>query len=1183
MGLTGAFGTLMLVVLLAVGGGLLGGYLWLAKDLPSIDNIHGIQFETTRIYDRHGELLYEMYDTSAGKRTYTTIEQMPKDLINATIAVEDASFEKNNGLDPLAIVRAVYINYTGRGSSGASTITQQLVRRVLLPEKDEHTLTRKLREAVLAVRMTEKYSKEKILEIYLNEIYYGSFSYGVAAAADTYYGKPLKELTLAQCAMLAGLPQLPGDYDPNINFDMARARQRIVLDLMVKNSFVTQAQSDQAYAEDVRPIVRAANVPKNAPHFVEYARQLLVEKYGADEANRGGLKVFTTIDLEWQRQAQQIAAAQIDAIKKQGASNAALVAINPRTGEILAMVGSVDYTNPVYGEVNVATALRQPGSSFKPFTYATALERGDYNPATIVPDLPAKFTNGAGLLPYVPQNYDGRFHGPVTMKSALANSFNIPAVEVLKDVGVPAVLDTAHRMGITTLNDPERYGLSLTLGGGEVKLLDMTAAFATFADYGYHVPATPFLKIVDSKGNVLEELDTNHPAGGKQALSPGVAYQISAMLSDNDARTPMFGPNSALKIDGIEAAVKTGTTNDWKDSWTLGYTPALAVGVWVGNNDGRAMAHVAGAIGAAPIWHNFIAKVYGDPRLKARLNGPGEKQVPEHFTPPPSMVRAAVCELSGMAPTSACLHVKYQWFTPENLPQEECTWHKWVSVTLHDGGARIAGPGVPPDDIIQRVYTVPPDRYKGWIGGRPPSETVAITQTAMLLPTPVKVEPTSIAALITPVAEGAGGQGSRPPGLPQSENSEPLSAVPGLQLSIQSPSNGQVVSGAVLVMGQAQADNFSRYHLEYGRGAGDVPMTTLIDSPIPPLEGTLGEWDTAGLQPGTYTLRVTLETSSGDIVRRDVEVRVGTSPPSVTLASPLDGSPVFEGEAVDIAAAPDGRGAPLAGVEIYVDGKRIASLTAAPWTARWAVQPGTHEIQARAYTTLGEQAQSAVSHVVSQGVRPTPTAARAPIMWISRPTLYQDVPAGVSEVWVDVSENSAVRYVDIYIDGLPGGFATGPGYRVNPRWTPTPTPTSTAAPPQPTNTLAPDVASTASVVQATQDMKSTRVAIATGTRVARLNAAATAKSLQATVAARNANATASVVLATTSATPAPPTVTLLPSATPTFVRYQPMLDPMLGDFVARCQFTSGRHRVTAIGYDADNHEVERNETWVVVK
>ncbi|HET6314652.1 MAG TPA: PBP1A family penicillin-binding protein, partial [Chloroflexia bacterium] len=761
----------MFLVVLSLGS-VGGAYLWITKDLPSVDNVHagGIQFETSRIFDRYGNLLYELYDTEMGKRTYVNIERMPQDLINATIAVEDSSFQENNGVDPLGIIRAAYINYTNQGTSGGSTITQQVVRRILLPEKDEKTLLRKLREAILAVRMTEKYPKEKILEIYMNEIYYGSLSYGVAAAADTYWGRQVKDLSLAQAAMLAGLPQAPGEYDLNVNFDLAKLRQKIVLDLMVKNEFVTQEQADLAYAEDIRPRPLPAHVAADAPHFVEYARQMLIEKYGVEVALRGGLRVVTTIDLEWQAEAEKIAAQQIQNLRRQGASNAGLVAINPRTGEILAMVGSVDYSNPVYGQVNVATSLRQPGSSFKPITYAAALERGDYNPYTILPDLPVKYANGTSMA-YIPRNYDGRFHGPVTMKAALANSFNIPAVKVLEDVGMPAVLDLAHRMGITTLNDPERYGLSLTLGGGEVRLVDMTAAFATFANYGYRVPATPFLKVVDGDGKVLEEVDLERPVG-EQVLNPGVAFQISSMLSDNQARTPIFGANSPLHIPGIEAAVKTGTTDDSKDAWTMGYTPALAVGVWVGNNDGRRMGNVAGAIGAAPIWHNFIKKVYSDPKLKARLYAPGRDSVEEHFAPAPGMIRAAVCAVSGKAPTSACTHLRHEYVTPENLPTEECDWHVWVPVTLHDGGAHLVGEGVPEEDVIERIYTVPPKEYRGWIGGGPPGTMLVMTETAQVpvpVPTPVEGEPASIAALVTPLPSEARGQAGGGAGL-ASEN-----------------------------------------------------------------------------------------------------------------------------------------------------------------------------------------------------------------------------------------------------------------------------------------------------------------------------------------------------------------------------------------------------------------------------
>jgi 1A family penicillin-binding protein len=1176
----------MFIVVLSVGS-VAGAYLWVTNDLPSVDDIHagGIQFETSRIYDRYGNLLYELYDTEVGKRTYVNVERMPQDLINATIAVEDSSFQENNGVDPLGIVRAAYINYTNQGTSGGSTITQQVVRRILLPEKDEKTFLRKIREAILAVRMTEKYPKEKILEIYMNEIYYGSLSYGVAAAADTYWGKQVKDLSLAQAAMLAGLPQAPGEYDLNVNFDLAKLRQKIVLDLMVKNNFIDQEQADLAYAEDIHPRPLPAHVAAKAPHFVEYARQMLIEKYGPELALRGGLRVVTTIDLDWQAEAEKIAAQQIENLKRQGASNAGLVAINPRTGEILAMVGSVDYSNPVFGQVNVATSLRQPGSSFKPITYAAALERGDYTPYTILADLPTRYAAGTSVA-WVPRNYDGRFHGPVTMKSALANSFNIPAVRVLDDIGLPAVLDLAHRMGITTLNDPERYGLSLTLGGGEVKLVDMTAAFATFANYGYRVPATPFLKVVDSHGKVLEEVDLERPTG-KQVLNPGVAFQISSILSDNQARTPIFGANSPLYIPGIEAAVKTGTTDNSKDAWTIGYTPALAVGVWVGNNDGKRMGNVAGAIGAAPIWHNFIKKVYDDPKLKSRLYAPGRDTVEEHFAPAPGMIRAAVCAVSGKAPTSACTHLRYEYFTPENLPTEACDWHVWVPVTLHDGGAHLAGAGVPPDDVIERIYTVPPKEFRGWIGGGPPGETLVITETAQApvvpLPTPLLEEPASIAALVTPMPSQARGQAGGVPGL-AFENPE---AIPGLQLAIYSPGRGQTVSGLVLVNGQANADDFARYRLEYGFGTGEVPMTTIVESTTPPSLGTLGLWSTDGLQPGTYTLRVTVETQSGSVVRHDVTLRVGMASPSVSLVSPTDGQGLYDGEVLDIQVAPDGGGAPVAGVEIYMDGRHIDSLTSEPWVARWVVEPGQHTVEAVVYTTLGEQAHSIVARVNGLGVRPTPTATRVPIMWISRPTLYQEMPAGEHEVWLDVSEGSSVRHVDIYIDGLPGGYADGPGYRVNPHWTPTPVPTETPLPPAPTNTLTVDEAGTATIVAATQEVHSTRVAAATQTRVARQHATATARREQereaATATAQSAGATASVVLLTTTATPAQPTNTPPPSPTATFVVHEKLLDPMLGDYVARIRLTPGRHRLTAIGYDADHRQVDRDETWVVVR
>lgn len=1177
LGITGAFSAMFVGLFLLAGLGLGGAYWFFAKDLPPIDNLSAIKFETTRIYDRYGNLLFELYDPDQGKRTYVSIDQMPQSLLDATIATEDKSFEENTGVDPEGIVRALYINFTKQGTSGASTITQQLVRRVLLPEKDEPTLTRKIREALLAMRVTERYSKDKILEIYLNEIYYGSLSYGVAAAADTYWGKKVKDLTLGQSALLAGLPQQPSLYDPNVNFELAKARQRIVLDLMVENKFVTREAAEAAYAEDLLPIARLANVPKAAPHFVNYVRQVLEDKYGVQLANRGGLKVFTTIDLHWQDEAQKIAAAQINNLKRQNASNAALVALNARTGEILAMVGSVDYTNPQYGEFNVATSLRQPGSSFKPITYATGFQRGGFTPWSIVPDLPAKYTNGANLLPYVPQNYDGRFHGPVTIRSALANSYNIPAVEMLKEMSVPKVLDMAHAMGITTLNDPTRYGLALTLGGGEVTLLDLTSAYATLANYGYHAPATPFLKVVDADGNVLEELDRVNPAGNR-AMDKGVAYQISDILSDNAARTPIFGANSALKIDGIIAAAKTGTTNDWKDSWTMGYTPALAVGVWVGNNNGKPMSHVAGAIGAAPIWNAFIKKVYSDSEMKSLLLRPNEDVLPDRFSRPPGMVLGEICNVSGMAAGPACTHTHVEYFSQYNKPEQECNWHKWVTVTLNDGGASVVKAGSTERGTIQRIYTTPPSQYKSWIGGGPPGRVVTLPSQEtgpqpIPLPTPVLSDTLPVTALVTPVPVPDG-----PPPVVAigGEGIESLEPIQGLQLELSAPRRDEAVQGLVTVIGRAFADEFARYTLEFGMADGSTGMTPLADSVLPPFTPVLGVWNTDGLPPGAYSLRLTLETRAGQVVRTETVARIIGSP-SVAITYPISGVPVYEAEALDINITADGAGAPISGVEIYVDGRRIASLTSPPWTVKWAMLPGKHDIDAIAYTTLGASVRATPVQVQSGGLRPTATPTRAPILWISRPTLYKEISAGVSEVWVDVAPGSPVHHVDIYIDGLQGGYATGPGFRINPQWSPTPTTVPTNPP---TPTLDPVQAQVATEVAATARVEQTRVARAQATRTAKAQATARVIAANQTATAVSQEATAVIILATSSPTP---TGTPTSTPTPTFVVYEPLLDPMLGDFVARCQFNKGRHKVTAIGYDQDNRELGRDETWVVVR
>ena len=625
----------------AVVGGLVGGYFVYARDLPSVNNLgsSGSNFETTRIYDRNGILLAEIFDQ--GRRTYEPLSHISKYLIQATIATEDPSFYSNPGVDLTAIVRAVLINVSGRGTSGASTITQQLARAVLLTsQRYDVTFARKVKEAILAVQLTQAYSKDQILEVYLNQNYYGNLAYGIEAASESYFGIHASELTLPEAALLAGLPQSPSDYDPTQNFDLAKRRQVIVLHSMQKAGYIT-AQQEQV-AEATAIVLHPAKVEVKAPHFVQYVKEYLDAQYGPDVVSRGGLVVTTTLDLRVQAEAERAAVARVSALKELSATNAAMVVMKPDTGEILAMVGSVDYNNTaIDGQVNVATRERQPGSSLKPIVYATAFQQG-WNPTTSILDVDTQF-GYRSAKPYEPHNYDGLNHGWVTVRTALANSFNIPAVKALQFAGIQNVLDLAHSMGIKNglYRSPNWYGLSLALGGGEVTLLEETNAYATFANGGREVDATPILKMTDSRGNVLQAVDPN--VQGKQVLDPGIAYQIDSILSDNQARSREFGLTSPLHLS-FPAAAKTGTTDDNRDSWTMGYTPNLVAGVWVGNNDNSPMKSVTGALGAAYIWHDFMESFYANPDFKQIIayNLP-DQTLASDFSKPADVVRATVC------------------------------------------------------------------------------------------------------------------------------------------------------------------------------------------------------------------------------------------------------------------------------------------------------------------------------------------------------------------------------------------------------------------------------------------------------------------------------------------------------------------------------------------------------------
>ena len=581
----------------------IGVFAYYAKDLPSPTNLNTRQVvESTKIYDRTGEhMLYEIHGEE--KRTSIPLDQMSAILRAATISAEDQSFYQNPGVDFKAVARAAIYDVLGRSASqGGSTITQQLIKNTVLT--NEKTFTRKVKEVILSVELEQKFSKDQILEMYLNQIPYGSNAYGIQAASQTFFGKDAKDLSLAESALLAGLPKAPTYYSPyGSNQDELKYRQEYILDQMTKLGYITTDQAKEAKAVDVIAEIRPFQENISAPHFVMYVKDQLVNQYGEKQVEEGGMKVYTTLDWDKQQAAETAVKNGVATnVAKYKATNAALVAIDPKTGQILAMVGSRDYFDKtIDGNVNVAIRPRQPGSSFKPYVYATAFKKG-YTPDTILFDAETNF--GTKDQPYIPEDYDGKFRGPVKMKEALAESLNIPAVKTLYLAGVNNAINTAKSMGITTINDPSRVGLSLVLGGGEVTLLDHVNAFGTFATAGIRHDKTAILKIEDSQGKTLQEYQSSP---GERVLDTNVCAQIDSILDDNKLRAPIFGSNTPLRFDDRQVAAKTGTTNEWRDAWTVGYTPGIVAGVWAGNNDNSPMAQGAdGVFSAAPIWRDFM-------------------------------------------------------------------------------------------------------------------------------------------------------------------------------------------------------------------------------------------------------------------------------------------------------------------------------------------------------------------------------------------------------------------------------------------------------------------------------------------------------------------------------------------------------------------------------------------------
>lgn len=575
------------------------------KSLPDPKGLtHQEVSQTTKIYDRNKTLLYQVYANQ--NRTNVPLSAIPKVLREATIAIEDKNFYKTPGFDLLAIIRSGVADLSGKPLQGGSTITQQLIKtRLLTPER---SLERKIKEVILAVWAQRIYSKDEILEMYFNQVPYGGTAWGAEAASQTYFGKSVKDLDLAESSFLAGLPQAPSIYSPYAqNPNLWKTRQREVLNQMVELKFITKEQADKTAKQNL-----TFKPPQNqlqAPHFVMYVKDILIQRYGLPVVERGGLTVITTLDLKTQDMAQKIITDEVENSGYLNFTNAAALITNPKNGDILAMVGGKDYFDPSGGNYNVTTALRQPGSTIKVVTYSAALLNG-YTPASAIADTPVSFA-GAGSPPYSPVNYDGRFHGNVTLRNALGNSINIPAVKTLNQIGINTMVDLSKKMGITTWNEPENYGLALTLGSAEVKMTDMAVVYGSLANLGKKVDLNPIIKITNYQGAVLEE---KKEIKERWVLPSEVAFIISNILADNNARAMEFGHNSPLVIRGHNVSVKTGTTDNKRDNWTIGYIPSLLTAVWVGNNDNSPMNPIlaSGITGAAPIWNkimnNLLAK-----------------------------------------------------------------------------------------------------------------------------------------------------------------------------------------------------------------------------------------------------------------------------------------------------------------------------------------------------------------------------------------------------------------------------------------------------------------------------------------------------------------------------------------------------------------------------------------------
>lgn len=728
------------VVLFLVFG--FGLFIWYSRDLPQPDKIKRVDNLSTVIYDRNGEVLYDIYADQ--NRVPVPLEDMPEHLKNATLAIEDKDFYKHEGVDIKGIMRAFVNTLTLRGVQGGSTLTQQLVKNVLLT--NERSIARKVKEFILTTQIERKYTKDEILQMYLNEAPYGGTAWGVETAAQTYFGKHVKELTLIESAILAGLPQLPSVYSPFGSDPKAYVwRSEQVLRRMREDGYITREEEDKANKAMDKVKFAEEGTSFKAAHFVMYVKKQLVEQFGERMVDGGGLRVTTTLDLKMQEKAEKIVLEEIDKLKGLRATNGALVVIDPKTGEIKALVGSKDFNSSdekFQGKFDVATqGLRQPGSALKPITYATALSKG-YTPSSLVMDVETHFPGGEGKADYVPKNYDNKFRGPIQLRYALGNSINVPAVKLTAWVGIKDILRQAYDMGISSLEPTQeninRLGLSITLGGGEVTLLDLTSAYGVLATGGtLHEPIS-IVKVTDKDEDTLYE---HRGTKGKKVLDDGIAFLISHILSDNDSRKEVFGTNSYLVIPGKTVSVKTGTTDDKRDNWTAGYTSGAVVGVWVGNNDNSPMDSklASGVSGAAPIWNRVMREV-----LRDISNDP--------LNMPDNVIAMDIDSFAGGLPKDG-IGTRSEYFLKGTEPTSVSPIYKKVKVSKSDNKKLASVIDIATGQYDEKEYYVFEEKdpistdgknrfqdgINAWIGGQgeekyhPPGETTAADENTIVV------------------------------------------------------------------------------------------------------------------------------------------------------------------------------------------------------------------------------------------------------------------------------------------------------------------------------------------------------------------------------------------------------------------------------------------------------------------